>query len=182
MSGLSRRERFLVLTALAVALAIGLPGLLTLPGAKGATPEEARGQRRVVAAELARVRREVASLRTAVERRLASGSPDALVPQMVHAAQAAAAAARVRLSDVKPAPVEDAEGLRRLPLDVSLSAPFSPALRFLFELERRDRRFRVERLRLSAAGSGGDSLDIDVRLVSTLRAGEVRDEQTTALP
>ena len=176
MKGLSKRERLLIGLALVVAVIVTMV-LLPPGGAAGGTRSLAAERRKArdAGAELARVRAEVADLEQRVESRLVEGTPDRLARQMIQVSQGAAKTAGLTIDDLKPAPVEKEAGVERVPVQISLSAPFSRVVRFLYELQREQDRFQVDQLQMSTAGAQADRLDIQLRLVSYVRGKEDGD-------
>jgi hypothetical protein len=164
MKQLSSRERLLVLVAVLVAAFILIDGLRSPSGNRALTT--ARGRKADSERELARVKAEIAGLQTQIAGRLADGTQQALVQQMVLAAQGAARSAKVRLDDVKPSEADDLAGVRRVPVQIRLSARFPEAARFLYELERRPDGYQVDQVRLIATDPQSDQLDVELRMVA----------------
>jgi Tfp pilus assembly protein PilO len=175
MKGLSKRERLLI--ALAMVVAVVVTVMLLPPGAagKGRSLAAERRKARQAEAELARVRSEVADLEARVDSRLVEGTPERLARQMIQASQTAAKTAGLTIDDLKPAPVEKEAGVERVPVQISVSAPFSRVVRFLYELQRERERFQVDQLQMSTAGAQADRLDIQLRLVTYVRGKEDGD-------
>jgi len=174
MRPLTQRERTLVGAAAGVALLVGLPALLLPPGGArktGSLREESR-KREQVSAELQRVRAEIDQMERDVASRLYPGTARDLSARMIQACQGAAATAGLRLSDLKPLPVERAAGLRRVPVRISLSSRFPQAVRFLYEVQRGGSRYRVDQLQLTATDPHSDQLQIELRLVGYVRGEE----------
>jgi type II secretory pathway component PulM len=174
--GLSDRERRLILGAVAVALLVGVPGLLldnpSPGGRKPLSLAQETKKRDEVRAELARTRREIEEMETLRDARLYSGTPRELVARMVRAAQEAANRSELRVKDLKPLPVENAAGLQRVPVRVSLTAPFAPAARFLYELERDGGRYRVDQVQMTATDLESDRLEVELRMVGYVKGEE----------
>jgi hypothetical protein len=169
--GLSKRERLLILIGLCAAVVVAVFGL-TPPAPAGRSAVAERQRARKVQAELAAARAEVTALEEDVAARLTEGDPRSLGREMIEWSQAAARAAGIRIDDLKPAQVESAAGLRRVPVQVTVAAPFPQVVRFLYELDRKQDRFRVDQLRMGASGGPGDRISIDLRLVAYVKEEE----------
>jgi Tfp pilus assembly protein PilO len=175
MKTMSRRERNLVLAAVAVALIIGVPGLLFPPSsARGkvrslAAEQRARTQ---VTAEMGRAQAEVERLEMAVNARAFEGTERELVRRLVQAAQAAAKKASVRLDDLKPLPTENVSGLECVPVQVRLSSRFAEAARFLYEVQQQNPRCSVDQFRMVATDPRSDRLEIELRVVGYVKPDE----------
>lgn len=171
--GLSPRERIVILVGLGAALLIAVPTLLTAP-ASGKGGSLASEQRRLdaVTAKVAQASEELARLRKNVDARVSAASPRQLVQEMVQSAQAAARVAKLRIADVKPLHPEASAGIQSVPVELTLTSAFPSAVRFLYELQRNAKQFRVERLRLVNGDARKDRLDMDVRIVAYVRSAE----------
>jgi Tfp pilus assembly protein PilO len=173
MKPLSRRERILMGLMAVVVLVIGAPAFLGPSGqAKRSSLADERRKRRELEAQLSQARAEVESLRAQIDRGLSAGTPRQLVQGMVEAAQAAARTAGVGLDDMKPLPLEKNGALQGVPVQVSLSARFPQAVRFVYELERRNGRCRVDQFRVVATSPQNDNLEIDLRMVGYVKGEE----------
>ena len=115
MKPISKRERVMIGAALAVVVAIGIPGLLLPPTGAG-TPSLAaeRRSQQQVQRELRQVRTELEALQRQVDERVASGTARELQPRLVRAAQSAAKKTGVPITDVKPLATERRHGLERV--------------------------------------------------------------------
>ena len=171
MKTLSRRERTLVAGALGVLVLVGVAGMLFPAGPVGSTRRvsDERREHAEVLAELAQVRAEIEQLNGRIERRISPGSARQMVQEMIQASQAAAKTAGLRMNDLKPVPAENAGGVQRVPMQVSASAQFPQAVRFLYELERGGQRYHVDQLRITAVDPQSDRLEIDLRLVAYVK-------------
>ncbi|MFN3651211.1 MAG: GspMb/PilO family protein [Armatimonadota bacterium] len=178
MSTLSKRERTLVALMVGVALVVGVPGLLLTGGREPGPSLEAERERHAgIRTELAEVREEVASLKSRMGGRIVPGTPRLLVPRMVQAVHRAARAAGIRVDDLKPVPDQRESELKRVAVQVTASAPFPRAVRFLYELDRQSSRYGVEQLSMDAANREADELQLELRLVAY-----VRSEEADAVP
>ncbi len=170
---LSRREQAVVGIGVLVALAVGVPGLLLDSGGRRQTSlAEATRRSDLVKARAAAARAEIDRLDALVRRRVYPGEPRALVNRMVAAAQRAGVAAGVRPNDLKPMPVENVSGLRRVPVRVSLSGSFAATARYLYELEQGGSRFHVDQLQMSSSDLQSDRLEVDLRMVGYVAGDE----------
>lgn len=178
MNGISKRERNALLLA-AAALAIGGPMFLmdqqAAGGGKGKSLAAVKTEQREVQARLARAREELEDLQGRVEPRLSPGTPPELVPRMIAAAQKAARASGMRLTDLRPMMPEEVSGLSRVPVYLTASARFPNAVRFLYELERQNGRLEVDQLRLLAAQQEGDQIELELRIVGFVRSEKKED-------
>lgn len=173
MNALSKREKIMIAAALGVAIMIGVPGLVLFPASTGAGSPTADAQRKhdQIMAELLRTRTEMNALQGEIDRHVSPGDARSLVERMLGESQAAARAAELALTDLKPAQPENVAGLRRVPVEITLSAPFPRVVRFLYELERRDRRVRVDGVRMITSGGKAEGLDLELRLVGYVKEG-----------
>jgi Tfp pilus assembly protein PilO len=162
----------MVLVGLCVAVVVAVITFLPNPptGTRSLTEERKSG--RAVAAELARAREEVAELEEAIEKRIVTGTPRRLVREMVQSSQAAAKTAGLQIDDLKPLELRSTPGFRRVPVQISLSAPFPKVARFLYELQRHQDRYHVDQLRMSTANNQTDRLDIELQLVAFVQGDE----------
>lgn len=183
MSTLTPRERTLIGAGIVVALAIGVPGLLSPSAPAGRTLASAKQERREVQAELGRVRREIEALQAGVEGRISTGDSQALVGRMVQASEGAARAAGLRVTDLKPAAPEKVSGLQRVAVQMTLTASFAQSVRFLYELERSGRasteRFQVDDLQMAATDPRKDLLALELRVVGFVKVEETEDGSGT---
>ncbi|MCC2669215.1 MAG: hypothetical protein K0Q72_1686 [Armatimonadetes bacterium] len=170
MKQLSNRERILVGVALLVAAFIVVDGLRSPTGGSRALTA-ARKKQQQSQQELERVKTEIADLQRQIDGRLAGGTQQALVQEMVLAAQSAARSAHVQLDDVKPSDADNLAGVSRVPVQIRLSARFPEAARFLYELERGPDGYHVDQVRLNATDPQSDQLDVELRMVAYV-AGE----------
>jgi Tfp pilus assembly protein PilO len=173
VSAISRREQIMLLACLAV-VGIGGPLLFLAPG-EGGTARTYKTERRkheAVAAQLVQARAESNELRAAIDARVSPQTARQLMPRMVQAAQAAAKAAGVPLTDLKPMPAEAISGLERVPLQMTASTRFPQAARFLYEIQRQSDQYHVDQLRMTATDPQSDRLDIELRLVAYVRPEE----------
>jgi type II secretory pathway component PulM len=169
----TKRERALLGVMGVVLAGVGIyVSLWPGAGAVGTSLAEQQKKRRGVEAELARVRGEVADLEARVEKKLATGSDRELAREMIQASQEAAKTAGLRLSDLKPIRPEQVAGLRRVPVEITVSTPFPKAVRFLYELQKRDDRFHVETLRMGSGDAHADRLDLELRVVGYVKVEE----------
>ena len=176
MKQLSSRERVLMVAALAIAAFIVVDGLRSPGGDKALAA--ARGRKQASERELTRVKTDITRLQEQIAGRLAHGGQQELVQKMVVAAQGAARSAKVRLDDVKPSESDDLAGVRRVPVQIRLSARFPEAARFLYELERRPDGFQVDQVRLIATDPQSDQLDVELRMVANV-VGEKEKRDAT---
>jgi len=166
MKLLSVRERLLIVVALAIAVFIVIDAVTSggTPGSRAlavARRKQVQTQRDLVA-----LHREIDDLQERIGKRLTTGTPRAVVQDMVVSAQAAASAAGLKLEDVKPSEPDEISGVRRVPVHVRLTARFPEAARFLYELERRNGGYQVSQVQLVAKDPQSDRLDMEVRLVA----------------
>lgn len=172
MKTLSPRERLLVLVGLCVAVVvIGIALFPNRPAGARSLAEEKR-RAREIAAELSRTREEVANLEASIDERMVAGTPRQLVREMIQTAQAAAKTAGLEIEDLKPVELQNTPGFRRVPVQISFSAPFPKAARFLYELQRKRDRYHVDQLRMSTANAQTDRLDLELQLVSFVKGDE----------
>jgi Tfp pilus assembly protein PilO len=174
MRGVSRRERIALAVAAAVALVVGVPGILLPPssGGKARSAAEERQKHSRIQTERAQVRAEITGLETQIQARMAAGAPQELVSGMVQATQAAARAAGLQLNDLKPLPAEKVAGIQRVPVQVSLSTRFPQMVRFLYELQNAGSRYQIDQLQLISTDPQSDQLQVELRLVSYVREEE----------
>jgi Tfp pilus assembly protein PilO len=173
MKALSKREQLLIGAAVVVAVAVGVPGLLSGPasGAGGPLPEAER-KHNAVMADLVRTRGEMNGMQDQIDRHVSTGTPRDLVERMLGEAQAAAKTAGLTLTDLKPDQPESIAGLRRVPVQITLSAAFPRVVRFLYELEQKNPRVRVDSLRIVSGDTRSERLDLELRLVSYVKGEE----------
>ena len=172
MKTLSLRERILILVGLCVAVAVAWA--VWMPNQPAGARSLAVEQRdaRKVSAELASVQEEVAGLESEIQKRMIDGAPRKLVKEMVQTSQAAAKTAGLQIDDLKPLDLQNTPGFRRVPLQISLSAPFAKVARFLYELQLHKERYHVDQLRMSTANAQTDRLDIELQLVAFVKGEE----------
>lgn len=166
MKLLSSRERLLILVALAIAVFIVIDALTSKGTAGSRALAEAQRKQTQAQREVAALHREIDDLQGRIGKRLAAGTPQAVVQDMVVSAQAAAGAAGLKLEDVKPSEPDEVSGVRRVPVHVRLTARFPEAARFLYELERRNAGYQVSQVQMIAKDPQSDRLDLEVRLVA----------------
>ena len=171
MKTLSKRERTLVGGALGVLVAVGIASVLfpAGPATKTRRVADERREHAQVLAELGQVRAEIEALHGRIERRVSPGTARQMVQEMIQSSQAAAKTAGLRMNDLKPVPAEDAGGVQRVPMQVSASAQFPQAVRFLYELERGNRQYHVDQLRITAIDPQSDRLEIELRMVAYVK-------------
>jgi Tfp pilus assembly protein PilO len=166
MKLLSSRERLLIVVALAIAVFIVVDALGSSGTAGSRALADARRRQADTQRSLATAHREIDNLQAQISKRLTTGTPQAVVQDMVVSAQAAAGASGLKLDDVKPTEPDEFSGVRRVPVHVRLTARFPEAARFLYELERRNARYQVSQVQLLAKDPQSDRLDMEVRLVA----------------
>ena len=172
MKQLSFRERIVLTVGLI--LVVIMVGAVLLPhgtaSQRSLAQEERRG--REVAAELERTRAEVSRLETQIEEWIVDGTPPQLVREMMLVSQKAARVAGLQIDDLKPAEPQKSAGFRRVQVQITLSAPFPKAARFLYELQLHEKRYRVQQLRMTSAESATEAVDMDLQLVAFVKGDE----------
>jgi hypothetical protein len=77
-----------------------------------------------------------------------------------------ARAADIRLREVKPLPPRPLEGATAVPLQLTFSAPFPKAARFLAELRARPGGLAVDRAVIAATTSDSDVVSVNLRILA----------------
>ncbi len=183
MSTLTPRERTLIGAGILIALAIGVPGLMSPTATGGRSLAAVKQERREVQTELGRVRREIELLEAGIDGRLSAGDSQALIGRMVEASEDAARSAGLRVTDLKPTAPESVSGLQRVAVQLTLSATFAQAVRFLYELECSGHSptgsFQVDDLQMVATDPRKDLLALELRVVGFVKGEDEEDGSGT---
>jgi hypothetical protein len=164
MRRFSRREQILIGLCALVALVIGLPALWDALAHRGpsastssARLRTARRERQTHAAALARLERQVGQI--------AKRPPPAALPAQVMTRLASRARAEgIQFREVRPLPARPLDGVTGVPLQLSFTAPFPQAARFLARLRAAPEGLAVERVVIAATSSSSDVVSVQARL------------------
>jgi Tfp pilus assembly protein PilO len=164
MRRFSRREQILIGLCAVVALTIGAPALwdaLVNRGPSAAQSQArlsaARRERQTHAAVLARLEQQVEQV---ADRR----PPAALPAQVMTRLDRRARAEGIQLREVRPLPPRPLDGVTGVPLQLSFTAPFPQAARFLARLRADPDGLAVERVVIAATTSDRDLVSVQARL------------------
>jgi hypothetical protein len=166
MKRVSRREQILLGACILALLWVGLPLLWDWFG--GGAPSAAvsaerlraaRQQRATEAAELARLERQM--------HRVAHSLPVAALPaQMMAALDHRARADGIALREVRPQLAQPLDGITGVPLQVTFSAPFPRAARFLTHLRVAPDGLAVDRVVIAAGTTDTDQVTVQARVMA----------------
>lgn len=166
MRRLSRRERILIGAGVAALLGVGLAlawdqlGRRTPSAAVSAERlRAARQERAAQAAVLARLDRDM--LRVA-RRQPAAGLPGEAMAALDHRAQLDG----IELREVRPLPPQPLDGATGVPLQLSFSAPFPRAARFLTHLRVAPNGLAVDRIVVAASSADSDLVTVQARVLA----------------
>jgi hypothetical protein len=160
----SRREQVMIGLCVLIALFIGGPMLwqIVMPGG----PSGVESQRRLEAAKSARKANAAAlgKLEAAMERLAARLPPAALAAGAAAELDQRAGAVGIRLREVKPLAPKLVEGATVVPLQLTFSAPFPQAARFLTRLRAEPGRLAVDRAVIAATTTDSDLVSVNLRV------------------
>jgi hypothetical protein len=174
MKRFSRRERILIGLCAVVAAAVGAPALRdalangTSPATARAQLRQARRERATHAAALARLEQDLGRV---TDRRPAAALPARIMSQLDRRARAQG----IALREVRPLPDRPLEGATGVPLQLSFTAPFPRAARFLAGLRAQPEGLAVERVVIAATASETDQVSVQARVVAFSTASARRE-------
>jgi Tfp pilus assembly protein PilO len=175
MKRYSRREQILMGVCVVAVLWVGLPMLWDQLGS--GTPSAAvsaqrlraaRQERAAQAAALARLQREM--------QRVARQQPPAALPAQVMAVlDRRAQAEGIELREVRPQLFQPLDGVTGVPLQLTFSAPFPQAARFLTRLRVAPNGLAVDRIVIAAATTNSDQVTVQARVLAFSSARPSRE-------
>ena len=175
MRRFSRREQLLIGACAIAVFWVGLPMLWDWLGrgtpsaaVSAARLGAARRERAAQAAALARLEREM--------QRVAQRQPPAALPPRVMAAlDRRARAEGIELREVRPQMLQPLDGITGVPLQLTFSAPFPRAARFLTRLRVAPNGLAVDRIVIAAATANSDQVTVQARVMAFSVARENRE-------
>jgi Tfp pilus assembly protein PilO len=166
MKRFSRREQILVGACAVVVLFIGAPMLWqAIPHG---VPPAATSQRRLLTAREERASHAamLARLETNLTQLAVHKTPPALAATAAAALDRRAREAGIRLREVKPMPPRLLESATAVPLQISFTAPFPRAARFLAGLRANPDGLAVDRVVIAANTSDSDEVAVNLRIIA----------------
>jgi Tfp pilus assembly protein PilO len=164
MKRLSRREQILIGLGAVVMLVIGLPALWNAVAHHGPSPANSaarlRAARRERQTNLAALTRLQQQLNSVAKRQPATALP----PQVMEALDRRARIDGIQLQEVRPLPPQPLDGITGVPLQLSFTAPFPQAARFLTRLRVAPSGLAVDRVVIAAVSAASDQVNVQARL------------------
>jgi Tfp pilus assembly protein PilO len=162
----SRREQILIGACAIAVLWFGLPMLWGL--IRSGTPSAAVSSERLRAARQMRTQQAaaLAQLQDQMERVARRQPPAALPAQVMAALDRRAREDGIELREVRPQPPQLLEGATGVPLQLSFSAPFPKAARFLTRLRVAPNGLAVDRVVIAAAAVDSDQVMVQARVLA----------------
>jgi hypothetical protein len=175
MKRLSRREQIMAAACVVALLWFGVPMLWGWLGS--GTPSAAVSAERLHAAQ--REQRAQTQALTQLQqqmRRLAPPQPPAAMPAQVMAAlDRRAQNAGIQLREVRPLPPQPLDGATGVPLQLSFTAPFPQAARFLTRLRVAPDGLAVDRIVIAAMAADSDQVTVQARVLAFSSARESQE-------
>jgi hypothetical protein len=175
MRRFSRREQILIGACAVAVLWVGFPAVRDWLGT--GTPSTAVSAERLRAARQERTAQAAALARLEQElHRIAQRRPAAALPAQVMAAlDRRARADGIELREVRPMLLQPLDGATGVPLQLSFSAPFPQAARFLTRLRLAPKGLAVDRVVIAASSAGSDQVTVQARVLAFSIAREGRE-------
>jgi type II secretory pathway component PulM len=175
MRRFSRREQILIGACVIAVLCVGLP--LLWEQIRSGLPSSETSASRLRAARQERVTQAAALARLEGEmQRVARRQPAAALPAQVMAAlDRSARAEGIELREVRPELPKPLDGAVGVPLQLSFSAPFPQAARFLTRLRLSPNGLAVERMVIAASSGNSDQVTVQARVLAFSSATDNRE-------
>jgi hypothetical protein len=181
MKRFSRREQVLIGACVLVALIVGLPALWEAVANRGPSPSasaarlrSARQERQAHATALTRLEQEFERV---ADRRPASQLPAAVMTALDRRARADG----IQLREVRPLSPRPLDKVISVPVQLSFTAPFPQAARFLARLRTAPDRIAVDRVVIAATATNDDRVTVQA-LVSVFTLAPAASEERNDRP
>jgi hypothetical protein len=156
MKRFARREQILIGLCAVAALVVGLPAVWDALANQGPSPANSAAQQKNLA-DLTRLQQELDGV--------AKRQPVTALPAQVMATlDRRARIDGIQLREVRPLPPQPLDGVTGVPLQLSFTAPFPRAARFLTRLRVAPSGLAVDRVVIAAVSAASDQVTVQARL------------------